>query len=104
MQQIAEQVLNTSLQIVSLQEIRWKGYGHIKKKDYSLYYSYNPDSTGHLGTRFLVKKEMEKNILGFEPYSERICKLRLKGKYHNLSLLCVHAPTEDSDNGKGTVL
>lgn len=22
----------------------------------------------------------------------------MKGKYHNLSLLCVHAPTEDSDN------
>jgi hypothetical protein len=27
-----------------------------------------------------------------------MCKLRIKGKYHNLSLICVHAPTEDSDN------
>jgi hypothetical protein len=78
------------LQIVALQEIRWKGY--------SPYYSCNPDSTGHLGTGFLVKKEMEKNILGFEPYNEQICKLRIKGKYHKLSLLCVQAPTEDSDN------
>jgi exonuclease III len=59
MQEIAEQIQNTSLQIVALQEIRWKGYGHIKIKDYSLYYSCNPDSTGHLGTGFLVKKEME---------------------------------------------
>jgi hypothetical protein len=25
-----------------------------------------------------------------------MCKLRIKGKYHNLSLICVHAPTEDS--------
>jgi hypothetical protein len=39
---------------------------------------------GHLGTGFLVKKEMEKTILGFEPYNEQICKLRMKGKYHNL--------------------
>ena len=26
-----------------------------------------------------------------------MCKLRIKGKYHNISLICVHAPTEDSD-------
>jgi exonuclease III len=71
-QQIAEQIQNTSLQIVAVQEIRWKGYGHIKQNDYSIYYSRNPDSTGHLGTSFLVKKEMEKNIRGFEPCSEQI--------------------------------
>ena len=98
MREIAEQIQNTTLQIVALQEIWWKVYGHIKKKDYSLYYSYNPDSTGHLGTGFLVKKEIEKNILGFAPYNERMCKLRIKGKHHNLTLICVHAPVEDSDN------
>ena len=27
-----------------------------------------------------------------------MCKFRIKGKYRNLSLNCVHAPTEDSDN------
>ena len=27
-----------------------------------------------------------------------MCKLRIKWKYHNLLLICVHAPTEDSDN------
>jgi hypothetical protein len=56
LQEIAEQTQNTTLQIVTLQEIRWKGYGLIIKKDHSLYYSCNPDSTGHYGTDFLVKK------------------------------------------------
>jgi hypothetical protein len=31
-QEIAKQIQNTTLQIVALQEIRWKGYGHIRKK------------------------------------------------------------------------
>ena len=31
MQEIAEQIMQTELQIVSLQEIRWKGQGQIKK-------------------------------------------------------------------------
>ena len=31
MQEVAEQILQTELQIVALQEIRWKGQGQIKK-------------------------------------------------------------------------
>jgi exonuclease III len=27
-----------------------------------------------------------------------MCKLRLKGKFHNLSLICVHVPTEDKSD------
>jgi hypothetical protein len=45
-----------------INETSWKGYRHIRKKNYSLYYSCNPDSAGHLGTSFLVMNELEKNI------------------------------------------
>ena len=30
--EVAEQILQTDLQVVALQEIRWKGQGQIKKK------------------------------------------------------------------------
>jgi hypothetical protein len=53
MQEIAEQIQNTSQQIAALQEIDGKGMTH-QEKYYSLYYSCNPDSTGHLGTGFSV--------------------------------------------------
>jgi exonuclease III len=98
MHEIAEQILNTQLQIVAIQEIRWRGYGHVRKEKCSLYYSCNPTKTGQFGTGFIVKKELVKNVLGFEPYNERICKLRLKGKFHNLSIICVHAPIDDKND------
>jgi hypothetical protein len=63
MHEIAEQILNTQLQIVAIQEIRWRGYGHIIKEKYSLYYSSNPTKTGQFGTGFIVKKELVKNLL-----------------------------------------
>jgi exonuclease III len=83
------------LQIIALQEIRWKGHGQIKRSKYSLYYSCSQQNTGQFGTGFMIKKEIEKNIMSFTPISERICTLRLKGKFHNITLINVHASTKE---------
>jgi len=32
--------------------------------------------------------------MGFEPINERICKIGIQGKYHNTTLINIHAPTE----------
>jgi hypothetical protein len=42
--------------------------------------------------------ELMGSILGFQPFNERICKIRIKGKYQNISIVNVHAPTEDKDD------
>jgi exonuclease III len=36
-------------------------------------------------------------ILGFEPISDRICKLRVKGKFYNITLMNRYVPTEDKE-------
>ena len=95
MNEIAEQMLCTQLQMIALQEVRWKGHGQIKKETYSLYYSCSEQATGHFGTGFIVKKEIEKNIMSFTPINEKTCTIRLKGKFHNITLINVHAPTEE---------
>jgi len=51
-----------------------------------------------LVTGFIVKREINKNVMGFEPINERICKIRLKGKYRNITLINIHAPTEENDD------
>jgi len=45
MQEVTEQIMQTDLQVVALQEIRWKGKGPIKKDKYKLYYSCKEDQT-----------------------------------------------------------
>ena len=37
-------------------------------------------------------------ILGFEPISDRICKLRVKGKFYNMTLINIYAPTEHKED------
>uniref|UniRef100_A0A2C9LI22 Endonuclease/exonuclease/phosphatase domain-containing protein n=1 Tax=Biomphalaria glabrata TaxID=6526 RepID=A0A2C9LI22_BIOGL len=38
------------------------------------------------------------NVIGFKPVSDRLCSLRLKGKFFNISFINIHAPTEDADD------
>jgi exonuclease III len=95
MNEIAEEMAKTQVQVIALQEMRWKVEGQINNATYTLYYSCNPDKTGQLGTGFMIRNGIKKNILSFEPYNERICKLLIKGKYNNLSIVSVHAPTDE---------
>ena len=36
-------------------------------------------------------------MLNFDPVDEYICYLRQKGKFFDITIICVHAPTEDND-------
>jgi hypothetical protein len=43
----------------------------------------------------MVLKKIYHNVIGFETYNERLCKLRIKGKYNSINLINVHTPIED---------
>jgi hypothetical protein len=34
------------------------------------------------------------NIIDFEPINDRICKIRVRLKFYNLTMTSIHAPTE----------
>jgi exonuclease III len=95
MQEIADQIVGSQIQIVALQEIRWREHGLIKKNKYSIYYSFNPTVPVQAGTGFMIQKSAMNKILRFEPISDRICRLRVKGKFHNMTLINIYVPTED---------
>ena len=95
LQELAEEIAKTQIEILALQEVRWPGKGQINKKDYLFYYSGTKEKTGQAGTGFLLMKKIQKCIINFELHNERLCKLRIKGKYNNITLINAYAPTED---------
>ena len=54
MQELAEELAKTQIKIAAIQETRWPGTRHIKKKDFSIYYSGTRDQIVQAGTGFIL--------------------------------------------------
>jgi len=105
MQELAEELGKTRLEIVAIQEIRWSRSGVIKKNDFSLYYIGTKEQVGQAGTGFIIMGRTINSVIGFEAINERLCKIRLKGKYNNVTLVNIYAPTKNkADSEKETFM
>ena len=59
------------------------------------YYSGTKNQIGQAGTGFILLGGIKNNIIGFEALNERLCKIRIKSKYDNLTVINMYAPAED---------
>ena len=93
MAETTEELLKYDLDITALQEMRWKGYGRINKPKYILLYN-RADKQGEQGVGFIIKKSLKNSILEFEPINATMCKVRIKGKFYNTTVINAYASTE----------
>jgi exonuclease III len=98
MNAIAEEAERYKMDVLALQEMRWKDKGLIKKSKYNIYYSGKEDRQGNRGVGFIVSKKINRSVLGFSPICDRICTPRIKGKFHNITFINVYAATEDTED------
>jgi len=95
MMEIADEVLKLGIDLVALQEIRWQGQGEINKKHFTVIYSGPENQTGQYVTGFIISRKIKKSILECEPVNDRFCRIRIRGKFRNLTIISANAPTED---------
>ena len=93
-----EELTKYRIGIAAIQEIRWPGTEIMGTGDFTILYSGSMKST--LGTGFVVSKEYNGSIMEFKPINERICILRIRARLFNITLICVHAPTETEEEVK----
>jgi exonuclease III len=44
-----------------------------------------------------VRKDIEGSVFGFEPYNVRLCRLKISGKFYNITIIWAYGPTEEKD-------
>ena len=81
--------------IVGLQETKQSGHEVTEVGDYIFLNSGGENR--RLGMDFLINRELKELILDFQPISERISLIRLRGKYQKITVINIHAPTEEKE-------
>lgn len=88
-----------NISITAMQETKYPGKNVIQCREYAFYYSGNNiEKNREFGTGFVVLKQAMGAVIGFNPINERLCTLRVRGKFFNITLINAHAPTEDKDD------
>jgi hypothetical protein len=83
--------------ISTIQETRWNKSTPqaCTSNGYNIYTS-NLANNHEFGKSFLVDLKFYHMVKNFTPISERLCVIRIKGRFFNYSLINIHAPTNDS--------
>jgi hypothetical protein len=85
---------------VGVQEVRWDGGGTEPAGEYTFFYG-KGNGNHELGTGFFVHKRIMSAVTKVGFVSDRMSYIILRGRWCNIIVLNVHAPTEDKiDNIK----
>jgi hypothetical protein len=55
-------------------------------KDYTIFYNGNINNT--FGTGFVVREDLKGVVMGFQPVNERMCTLRIRAHFFNITFIC----------------
>jgi hypothetical protein len=92
---LTDKLKRRSISFAAIQETRnTRTTPNYASNGYHIYWSSKRDN--HELGAFLVAQRWNHLTLNFIPIDERLCVLRLKGRFKNYSLINAHAPTNES--------
>jgi exonuclease III len=91
---VSGELTKYKLDFVGVQEGRWDKGGTEPACDYTFFYV-NGNTDHHLGTGFFVRKRIISTVRRVEFVSDGMSYITLRGRWCDIIVLNVHAPTED---------
>ncbi|CAG5117437.1 unnamed protein product [Candidula unifasciata] len=97
---VCDEIERLNIQILGICEHRWSGKGHFINEYGSFFVYSGRDVRGQSGVAFCLDKTTAKAIMGYNPVSDRILTIRLKGRPKNITFMQVYAPTSTAEEGE----
>lgn len=94
---LLEKIKENNIKIAAIQETRWNEHNIWDTEDFTILSSGKEPGTNAGGVAFMVDRSIRGNIMDFKARNNRLCSLRISSQFNNITLINVHAPTEDSE-------
>ena len=89
--QLSKALIKCRAGINAIQEMRWIGHGCKSKAHCDILYSCHAERREFV-CWFAVGRRLQHLVSGFSPVNERLARIRIKAKFHNISLISAHTP------------
>ncbi|KAF2883284.1 hypothetical protein ILUMI_22891 [Ignelater luminosus] len=93
--ELVQELEKYDIDILAVQEINTKGTAITNFKKYI--WCIGGGKQNRLGTGFIIQEKHNDKIIDYRVINERLSIIRIKGKCRKLTILNVHAPTEETD-------
>ena len=91
---ICYEMERNNINLLGISETNWNGNGSFQTdNNHRVIFSGKEEGYSH-GVAMILPKESANALLGYTPISDRILKIRLQAKPHNVSIIQFYAPTQ----------
>ena len=94
---VARELARYKLDLVGVQEVRWDNGGTVRAGYYNFIYG-KGNENHQLGTDFFVHHRIVSTVRRVEFVSDRMSYIVLRGRWCNIIVLNVHAPSEEKSD------
>ncbi|MBN3315792.1 CFDP2 protein, partial [Atractosteus spatula] len=92
---IKREMIRLNIDLLGINELRWKDNGHFKLDNFTVYYSGHQELRRN-GVALIAHKNVAHAVKSYTTISDRIMAVHIRGKPLNVTVLQVYAPTTDA--------